>query len=70
MLTPTGYFCDFRVFGILTILAAVLAVLRRLAVTNAMRALLVLCHITHPLFSVQFAFNYIRVVPEHRDDYG
>ena len=61
MLTTTGYFCDFRVFGILAVLAAILAVLCSLAITNAMRALFILCHITHPAFSVQFAFNYIRV---------
>ena len=70
MLTTTGYFCDFRVFHILAILAAIFAVLCSFAITNAMRAFLVLCHITHPAFSVQFAFNYIRVAMEHRNDYG
>lgn len=49
MLTTTGYFRDFRVFGILAVLAAIFAVLCSSAITNAMRALFILCHITHPL---------------------
>lgn len=61
MLTTTGYFCDLRVFRILAVLAAIFAVPCSSAITNAMRAFLVLCHITHPALSVQFAFNYIRV---------
>lgn len=48
MLTTTGYLRNFRVFGILAVLAAILTVLCRPAVTNAMRALLIVCHRNHP----------------------
>ena len=52
MLTTTRYFRDLCFFGILTILAAILAVLCRVAVTNAMRALLVLGHKATPILDL------------------
>ena len=44
MLTAAGYFNHARVFGILAILAAILVVSRHPARTNAMRALVIVCH--------------------------
>src|SRR5687767_8042685 len=58
MLTTTGYLRNFRVFGILAVLAAILTVLCRPAVTNAMRALLIVCHRYYPSNRVHYIRPY------------
>jgi hypothetical protein len=58
MLTTTGYFGHACVFRILAILTAILAVRFCVAITNAVRALVLLCHTTCFLDLVRL--DYIR----------
>lgn len=53
-----GHSCSFRV---LTILTAILTIGVRPTRTRSVRALVFICHVTHPAFSIVIALNYSRV---------